>query len=163
MYVFILLFTGMLCLTRKAHLLLPPDAARLSQALHLPKNHTEENFPDLGVPSLTLQMRKQAEQAGACASSSDKCISESGLPINQLPAGHLLCRRPWGSSRPAGQSQQQPRCEGCLKSSGGVGTVSLLSSWRRARTCLPLQSLQSGAAASQSQHKFRPHSGGHTF
>lgn len=45
-----------------------PDAARLSQALHLPKrNHTEENFPDLEVPSLTLQMRKQAEQArGLC-------------------------------------------------------------------------------------------------
>ena len=56
---------------------LPPDAARLSQVLHLPKkNHTEENFPDLEVPSLTLQM-KQAEQARACASSSDKYISDS--------------------------------------------------------------------------------------
>lgn len=89
--------------TRKAHLLLPPDAARLSQALHLPKrNHTEENFPDLEVPSLTLQMRKQVEQARGLQA---QVIWDSdSQPAHQLRAGHLLWRRPWEISRPAGQT-----------------------------------------------------------
>lgn len=57
------------------------------QACSLPKkNHTEENPPDLQIPPFTLQTRKQAEQEGAYASSSDKSVT--GRPGTVMASPH---------------------------------------------------------------------------
>lgn len=111
------------------------DAARLSQACPLPKkNHTEENSSDLQIPSLTLHMKKQAEQEGAYASSSDKSVTgrpgtvrasphsasvgHTEIPCSQLTPGHPLCTAHRGGSNEhlaCGCSQLagwHPTCEG---------------------------------------------------
>ena len=119
----------------RAHLLPLPDAAKLSQVLPLPqKNHTEENFPDLEVlPSASSQM-------GTC--------SAEGTGDARGQQGR--------------QSQQQPRCEGCLKWRG-VRSISpeLLEGGNRSPTSV---STERGCSLPESANPSSdPAAGDHTF
>lgn len=108
-----------------AHLPWLHDAARLSQARPLPKkNRTEENSLDLQIPPLTLHMRKQGEQEGAYASSSDKSVTGRPGTVRASPTQLL-----WDiMSYPAASSQLGTR------SARGIGEAAM--STRPADACI---------------------------